>query len=148
MDDGCASVSGVYHGHCYCGEVAFTVATDVVPNAACFCHCESCRRAHSAPLYQVVYIPVDSFSITKGKDLVKAFSKNADSVVRSFCKNCGSKISNVLPQKPSLGIGFFPALLEESVQHDLPDIFKAREHYLSVESVLDLEALHDGIERT
>lgn len=50
-----------YHGQCYCGKVKFLVRNDAYPTKAVYCHCESCRRAHAAPLYHVVYIP-PSFS--------------------------------------------------------------------------------------
>lgn len=140
-------VPGCYHGHCFCGDVRFTVAGDVVPNTALYCHCESCRRAHAAPLYQIVYIPVESFNIIAGEELIKAYSKSDGAVARSFCQQCGSKIHNVVTPKPSLGIGFFPALLDEDVQHNLPDIFKPHCHYLSNDSVLSLHEWHDGLVR-
>ena len=136
-----------YHGHCFCGDVRFTIAADVVPNTSLYCHCESCRRAHAAPLYQVVYIPAESFRIVAGQEFVKAYSKSDGAVVRSFCQECGSRIHNVVTEKPSLGIGFFPALLEEEVQQNLPDIFKPRCHYLSNETVLSLSDWHDGLTR-
>ncbi len=136
-----------YYGHCYCGGIKYRVTTTTIPNRALYCHCESCRRAHSAPLYQVVYLPKEDFEIIEGKDLLKAYSRDSTSVIRSFCLNCGSRIQNQLPIKPELGIGFFPATLEESLQHDLPAIFRPTLHYLSNEAVLQLSCLHDGIER-
>ena len=38
------------HGRCYCGAVTFSVRTDAKVHLGCYCHCESCRRAHAAPL--------------------------------------------------------------------------------------------------
>ena len=40
-------------GFCYCGAVTFSVRADATVVRAAFCHCESCRRAHAAPLYQI-----------------------------------------------------------------------------------------------
>ena len=49
MDDG-----GIIVGTCYCGGVKFGVTIDSTKYVrALYCHCESCRRAHAAPLYQV-----------------------------------------------------------------------------------------------
>lgn len=80
-------------GQCYCGGIRFTVPL-AAPIKACYCHCDSCRRAHSAPLYQVVYIKNEGFHITQGEELVQYFEKTLNGVVRSFCKVCGSRVSN------------------------------------------------------
>ncbi len=125
-------------GHCYCGGVQFRVRADPPTSRACFCHCESCRRAHAAPLYQVVYVPDACMEITAGDDLLTPFSRSTSSIVRSFCRVCGSRVCNRSPQQPELGVGFFPALLVEEAQHALPAAFRATDHYLSHEAVLDL----------
>ena len=70
-----------------------------------FCHCDSCRRAHAAPLYQVVYLPESCFEITTGAHLLQAFARSPAHVVRSFCSACGSRICNRVTAKPSLGVG-------------------------------------------
>lgn len=149
MDDpSVVAENGDFYGQCYCGGVKFKVAADVEPVQACYCHCESCRRAHAAPLYHVVYVPIESFTVLAGEELIKSYSRTEESVVRSFCLTCGSRLTNLSPRKPPLNIGFFPALLEERVQRDLPEKFKARVHYLSAETVLNLDVIHDGIKRT
>ncbi|RYY86902.1 GFA family protein [archaeon] len=134
-----------YHGQCYCGGVHFEVDSSIKPVKALYCHCESCRRAHSAPLYQIVYTPVEAFRITKGEELLKAFSRSESNPIRYFCSDCGSRVKNFLPYKPQIGIGFFPALLDEEVQQHLPEVFKPTHHYRSVESVLP--CLQDNLER-
>mmetsp|Transcript_6483 Transcript_6483/g.12858 ORF Transcript_6483/g.12858 Transcript_6483/m.12858 type:complete len:221 (-) Transcript_6483:347-1009(-) len=134
-------------GSCFCGGVKFSVSTSPPPNKPTYCHCESCRRAHSAPLYQIVYVPEEAFTLSAGEDLVQAFQKTEGAPIRSFCKNCGSRIHNRLPKKPEMGIGFFPALLEESMQHDLPHVFRPIQHYLSHEAVMNLEQLADDLPR-
>ncbi len=142
-----SEVKTVFHGRCYCGQVKFTVRSDLGPTKPVYCHCESCRRAHASPLYQVVYVPPAAFQVVEGEELIKPFSRSPDSVNRHFCSNCGSKIMNKLPLKPELGIGFFPSLLEEEDQHSLPESFRPIYHYLSQEAVLDLSCLHDGLDR-
>jgi hypothetical protein len=127
-----------YVGFCYCQAVHFSVDHDVEPYKAAYCHCESCRRAHSSPLYQIVYIPRAKFLITQGEEHVKYFCKDGSLVTRSFCGMCGSKISNDLSHRPDYK-GFFPALLEEDIQHKLPKIFQPTFHFNAHESVLDME---------
>lgn len=136
-----------FKGHCYCEGIQFEVRSDLKPVTAAYCHCESCRRAHSAPMYQVVYLPEDAFKITSGEDLLKDFSKPSNIIIRSFCSNCGSRICNRLPDKPQLGVGFFPSLLIEEQQHSLPASFQASYHFLSHEATMELHKLDDGLPR-
>ena len=137
-----------FNGHCYCGKIQYMVDEDVVPNKSVYCHCDSCRRSHSAPLYHVVYIPKESFHIVEGMDHLTSFSKEVGGVTRSFCRICGSKICNELPLKPELGVGFFPNTLNEDIQKDLPEKFKPIAHYHHVEAVLPINNWNDGLART
>mmetsp|Transcript_13847 Transcript_13847/g.18084 ORF Transcript_13847/g.18084 Transcript_13847/m.18084 type:complete len:147 (+) Transcript_13847:2028-2468(+) len=129
-----------YNGHCYCGKVKFQVSYDEgMPTRPIYCHCESCRRAHSSPLYQIVYVKADRFRFLEGEERVKTFS-HRDDFTRDFCGNCGSRVRNVLIKSQSdplwdNSIGFFPALLEEHDQHNLLDPFKPKAHYYAEETV-------------
>lgn len=70
-------------GECYCGEVGFSLSRDATVIKGLYCHCESCRRAHSAPLYQAIYVVDDgSFKVTKGQAHVKEFQKPNTDVMR------------------------------------------------------------------
>ena len=62
-----------------------------------YCHCDSCRRSHAAPLYRVVCIDEAEFSVTEGAELITEFQKPGARVRRCFCQRCGSKIFNVQP---------------------------------------------------
>eukprot|EP01051_Picozoa_sp_SAG22_P016595 SAG22_NODE_2371_length_2645_cov_4.857816_1_plen_426_part_00 len=52
---------------CYCGKVKMTIKTDT-PVFAAFCHCVSCRKTHSAPIYQCVYVKPDEITVEGGMD--------------------------------------------------------------------------------
>ncbi len=119
------------HGICYCGAVQYRVRGDARVLTACYCHCESCRRSHAAPLYQVCYVPTDDFSITAGNEHIKAHK------FRHFCEQCGSKVYNEFsdgPQGPR--VGFFPSTLDDATQHKLPGRFRPSFHHLTNEAVL------------
>ena len=59
----------VFAGRCYCGNIRFEVRTrPETETLALFCHCESCRRAHAAPLFAVVYIPSIDLKIVEGEE--------------------------------------------------------------------------------
>lgn len=189
----------VVHGTCYCGGVKFAVdCTATAPLKALYCHCESCRRAHAAPLYQVVYgeqllqghrpwleepgpttlflqvfvhsrehtvrsascsfsgivvgpaVARECMKIVEGEDLVTQFRKTRFSPTRSFCRCCGSRVQNILNNEgipdSEQKVGFFPALLAESTQHDLPLAFRPTRHSLAEETVLHAELLPNLID--
>ncbi|KAL6043937.1 Glutathione-dependent formaldehyde-activating enzyme [Balamuthia mandrillaris] len=145
-----------YDGHCYCGGVRFQVTVPPLlaeqqSVLATYCHCDSCRRAHSAPLYHVVYLPSPRFRVAQGQDLVREFSKKSEPpcIVRAFCSTCGTRLYNLLPGSARLSAhtGFFPALLEEQAQRELPALFRPKQHHLHHEAVLDLSLLHDDLPR-
>ncbi|MDH3351225.1 MAG: GFA family protein [Gammaproteobacteria bacterium] len=78
----------IYSGRCFCGDVTFRVTGPV--KFACFCHCESCRRASGG-----VYVPWATFA----KDSLIVTSGNihehhsSPQVTRSFCSKCGTSLT-------------------------------------------------------
>ena len=95
---------------------------------------------------KVVYVSKDDFSVTSGMELIKHFSKGPNNPTRCFCTNCGSKIFNLLPNVPEV-IGFFPSLLDEDTQRNLPDNLKALKHVHCLEATIDLSQINDGLFR-
>ena len=74
--------------------------------------------------------------IVAGAELVQQYQKTRGRVVRSFCRVCGSRVQNVIPSDER--VGFFPALLAEETQHNLPEAFRPTYHYLPQEAVLKI----------
>ena len=91
----------VYTGGCFCGAVAVEVRGR--PLSAGICHCESCRRWHSAPVNAWALWRDASVSITKGRDQIVEFNKQgADGPSgRTSCKQCGGAVLN---RKVKLGV--------------------------------------------
>ena len=81
-----------------------------------------------------------------GEELLTEFCKPESKCKRSFCSSCGSRILNRIEGRDHW-LGFFPALLDEAVQHNLPSQLTPKKHNLSVESVLNLDHLCDGLPR-
>ena len=115
-------------GHCYCGAVRFRIKGDATVIRATFCHCESCRRAHAAPLYQVCYVSPNAFEFIAGAKLVKMckFVADPEKGSRNFCGRCGTKVSNVMKARPGFPArtGFFPSTLDAATQRALPERFR------------------------
>ena len=133
-------------GHCYCGGIRYAVdiPAGAAPIFTAYCHCDSCRRAHAAPLYHVVCVDDGMFSITEGAELLSEFQRNEGGLVRAFCAICGSKVLNLFPgwrpggRKP---VAFFPNTLDAVIQADLPEALRPRKQNHPGECVLDFGAL-------
>jgi hypothetical protein len=77
-----------YSGHCFCGHVRFAVAGP--PLYACFCHCESCRRAAGAAYVPWAVFDKRGFAITSGE---LAALHSAPGVTRGYCRECGTSLT-------------------------------------------------------
>ena len=51
---------------CLCGAVEIRIVTES-PLFSGFCHCQACRRAHSAPLYQMLFVETSNFCPKTGR---------------------------------------------------------------------------------
>lgn len=74
-------------GGCLCGAVRYTLSAP--PKWTALCHCDSCRRAASAPLAAWMGFKPDQVTWS-GERQTYASSAHA---IRSFCPTCGSQIS-------------------------------------------------------
>jgi hypothetical protein len=133
-------------GHCYCGGVTFEVRIPAgeSPIFTAYCHCDSCRRAHAAPLYHVVCVDETMFTITRGEELLAGYTRPDGYIRRTFCTVCGSKVLNRFEGwKPDgkVPLAFFPNLLDEAVQHDLPEPLRPERNNRPEECVLDAAML-------
>lgn len=77
-----------YKGSCFCGDIRFEVAGPA--KFACFCHCESCRRAAGGVYVAWATFARDSFVVTRG-NMVEHHSTTP--VTRGLCANCGTSLT-------------------------------------------------------
>jgi hypothetical protein len=75
-------------GRCFCGAVRFE--TRGAPRFLSNCHCESCRRASSAP--SVAWAGFRSEQVVISGDALKSHA-SSPGVERMFCSLCGSPIA-------------------------------------------------------
>lgn len=82
-------------GRCFCRAITFEYRGD--PNWMLHCHCESCRRATSAPIVTWISVLRSGFRITKGSP--RSY-QSSTGVRRSFCGDCGSPLTYVAETIP------------------------------------------------
>ena len=133
-------------GRCYCGAITFSVhiPAGAKPIFTAYCHCDSCRRAHAAPLYHVACVEEGMFELTSGADSLNEFQKPGGTIVRAFCSVCGSRVLNRFPGWSPGGrvpLAFFPDLIDEADRRPLPAAFRPRKHNRPDDCVLDREML-------
>ena len=82
-------------GGCLCGAVRYRVEGE--PTASGICHCQTCRRAASAPTLPFAGFTISDFAITQGKPV--EFRSSAH-VIRTFCSRCGSPLTYFNEREP------------------------------------------------
>lgn len=74
-----------YQGHCLCGEVKVTIESSNPSVHAC--HCTTCRRWSSSPLFAV---GADSVEFS-GQDHITVYD-SSEWAERGFCSKCGTSL--------------------------------------------------------
>jgi len=72
-------------GQCLCATIQFAV--DGPDKGCAHCHCESCRRAHGAPMVTWVVMADTGFEIVTGKI---TWYESSPGTERGFCDICGT----------------------------------------------------------
>jgi hypothetical protein len=76
-------------GSCHCGRVRFVAR---FPSRFCsHCHCESCRRSHSAGFVTWIGFKSEQVTVEAGADDLVAY-ESSSGTHRSFCRICGTKV--------------------------------------------------------
>jgi len=75
-------------GRCLCGDVRFHVTSE--PRFVAHCHCDQCRRAHSAAFVTWAGFQRDELSLEDG--CILARFETVTGATRSFCPKCGSTL--------------------------------------------------------
>ncbi len=72
-----------------CGQIRFVAA---FPSSfCCHCHCESCRRAHSAGVVSWIGFPSSQVRVEAGAADLATY-ESSPGTTRAFCRVCGSKL--------------------------------------------------------
>lgn len=79
----------ILKGSCLCGSVKYEADCDA--GSIIHCHCETCRKSHSAAFSSVMPISQKSFKWTGGSELLNHF-ESSPGKNRYFCSCCGSQL--------------------------------------------------------
>lgn len=79
----------MFEGSCLCGAVGYRV--DCEPQPMGHCHCQTCRKAHSAAFSTVMSVPEVHFNWVQGEASLSRY-ESSPGKFRHFCKVCGSQL--------------------------------------------------------
>jgi hypothetical protein len=78
-----------FEGSCLCGSIRY--ATSGLGPIG-HCHCETCRKAHSAAFSTVARTSQAGFRWTRGEDALASY-ESTPGKRRFFCSRCGSQLA-------------------------------------------------------
>ena len=76
-------------GSCHCGAVAFNVRR--LSGPIVHCHCETCRKTHSAAFATTARAERADFAWTKGDHALRHY-ESSPGKTRHFCGDCGAHL--------------------------------------------------------
>jgi hypothetical protein len=77
-------------GGCACGAVRFSIDAPLV--TAGYCHCRRCQKRTGTAAAITGVAARDSFTITAGAELVRAWRPEGGGNPKSFCSRCGGAL--------------------------------------------------------
>jgi hypothetical protein len=86
-------------GGCLCGGVRFELSEPV--REAGYCHCTRCQGRTGSAVSAQAQIDGDTFRLTDGEDLVKAWRHPDGGFEKSFCRECGAHLFSRNPDDPT-----------------------------------------------
>ncbi len=120
----------MYEGSCLCGRV--TIQVEGPPIWAGYCHCETCRTWHAAPVNAVSIWMDETVSVIQGEESMANYQSGISN--RHWCRHCGSGLMNRLSKGRT--VVYAMVLVESGCIHE------ASSHINCEEAVLDM---HDGV---
>ncbi len=106
-------------GRCMCGRVRFVARFP--SRFCCHCHCESCRRSHSAGVVAWIGFQAPQVVVKAGNDALVAY-ESSPGTRRSFCRVCGTKLffeSTKWPGETHVALAAFDEPVDRSPEKDV-----------------------------
>ena len=85
-----------FTGGCVCGAVRYECSAEAAEIQMFKCHCRDCQHVTGGGHTPVVYVPANTFKITRGA--LRYFSTDSELMgarthKRGFCADCGSRVT-------------------------------------------------------
>lgn len=108
-------------GGCVCGAVRYVCSATPEQRQMFRCHCRDCQRVSGGPYCAVVFVPAESFRLTRGTIRHHTTPSAMGGLhQRGFCAECGSRLTGgEAPGVVSTHLGFTAASLDD------PTVFRA-----------------------
>lgn len=84
-------------GKCLCGAIAYEINGELGPIVNC--HCSMCRRWHGAAFRTRCTVESKYFKWLQGEEHLSKYH-SSKSVIKTFCKICGSNLISLYEDKP------------------------------------------------
>lgn len=89
--------NNVIEGGCLCGQIRFEITSRLFSVANCYC--SVCRRQHGTAFSTYCRVGKTGFHVKRGESKIRWYA-SSDFVERSFCINCGTKLTVALNDIP------------------------------------------------
>jgi adenylate kinase family enzyme len=86
-------------GSCLCGAIGYRA--NQLDGPIGHCHCDTCRKAHSASFVTTARVLRDHFSWTRGEEMIRSF-ESSPGKLRHFCVQCGTHLVAEWQDKPNV----------------------------------------------
>lgn len=110
----------MHKGSCLCGAVTFETKQD--PEYISNCHCNMCQKHHGAAYASHAVLRSEDFSYTSGAEEVSSYNSSG-TVIRTFCRHCGSSIEWKDPQNYPQWLSIAVALFDTTFKAETPKEF-------------------------
>ena len=130
-------------GRCLCGAIRIELTPPTQFNV--HCHCESCRRAHAAPVVTWTGVNEDAFRVVQGENEIRRY-ESSPGTFRCFCATCGtSLLSYYTRENPDYGHEFNKVYVPVAVLLDPMD--QPPQSHVSYEEHVDWCCFADPLPR-
>lgn len=79
----------MYSGSCLCGEIKYELLSE--PQKVSHCHCNMCQKQHGSAFATYASLPRSDLIYLSGVSSLAEYNSSG-SIIRKFCKVCGSNL--------------------------------------------------------
>lgn len=98
-------------GHCFCGQVRYTIDAD--PIGARMCWCRDCQYIASGSATVNVLFPVEAVQFDGKLTTIRKTADSGNTVERGFCPQCGSQMYSKTVEPAGLPIRIRAGTLDD-----------------------------------